>query len=364
MEEERKRRFGKIGTEEKREEVSADEVLNAIAEGLNIFCAYTIINGDLDIDKIEDRLDGSATGRWTIQGSINIHHSCICGKTNFTAATFSGEANFSCTTFSGDASFMLATFNSRAVFSSATFSEEVKFSRANFIGNSDFSSATFNIGADFSGATMKHPANFADVHFRENRAREGLWNEILRPMCWGFLWLLFLGRTWKNVWKRVREWKLPVTDFYSFNTTTMMDASSNPYLKRYIDDEQWIKSWRGRSWPRRWPLFLLWEIMSHCGRSLGLWAFCSASFATIFGFIYQRFGCDDITFNVDKLNGIQPGLLEYLYYSVVTFTTLGFGDIVPLTRWARFVVGLEVVLGYVMLGGLISIFANKFARRS
>jgi len=54
----------------------------------------------------------------------------------------------------------------------------------------------------------------------------------------------------------------------------------------------------------------------------------------------------------------------YIYYSLVTFTTLGFGDIVPLTNWARVVVGLEVLVGYIMLGGLISIFANKLARRA
>lgn len=54
-----------------------------------------------------------------------------------------------------------------------------------------------------------------------------------------------------------------------------------------------------------------------------------------------------------------------MYYSVVTFTTLGFGDIVPIGHfWARFFVVLEVILGYIMLGGLISIFANKLARRS
>jgi len=47
----------------------------------------------------------------------------------------------------------------------------------------------------------------------------------------------------------------------------------------------------------------------------------------------------------------------------VNFTTLGFGDIVAVNRIARIMVTLEVVLGYVMLGGLISIFANRFARR-
>ena len=52
-----------------------------------------------------------------------------------------------------------------------------------------------------------------------------------------------------------------------------------------------------------------------------------------------------------------------LYYSVVTFTTLGFGDVTPRTQPAEFWVALEVCIGYVMLGGLISIFANKLARR-
>ena len=53
-----------------------------------------------------------------------------------------------------------------------------------------------------------------------------------------------------------------------------------------------------------------------------------------------------------------------IYYSVVTFTTLGFGDIVPKTPAAAWWVMTEVILGYIMLGGLISIFATKLSRRS
>ncbi len=52
------------------------------------------------------------------------------------------------------------------------------------------------------------------------------------------------------------------------------------------------------------------------------------------------------------------------YYSVVTFTTLGFGDVIPTTQVAAYWVMAEVILGYIMLGGLISIFANKVARQS
>jgi voltage-gated potassium channel Kch len=51
------------------------------------------------------------------------------------------------------------------------------------------------------------------------------------------------------------------------------------------------------------------------------------------------------------------------YYSVVTITTLGYGDIVPATPVARIIAIFEVFIGYIMLGGLLSIFTNKMARR-
>ena len=53
-----------------------------------------------------------------------------------------------------------------------------------------------------------------------------------------------------------------------------------------------------------------------------------------------------------------------LYYSVVTFTTLGYGDALPKTVVAQAFVIAEVILGYVMLGGLLSLISNKLARRA
>ena len=49
----------------------------------------------------------------------------------------------------------------------------------------------------------------------------------------------------------------------------------------------------------------------------------------------------------------------YVYFSVVTFSTLGFGDVTPLNWAGELLVIVEVFLGYVMLGGLITIFAAK-----
>jgi hypothetical protein len=59
-----------------------------------------------------------------------------------------------------------------------------------------------------------------------------------------------------------------------------------------------------------------------------------------------------------------PKAVSFLYFSFVTFTTLGFGDITPIKWYAQIIVTIEVILGYGMLGGLISILANKLARRS
>ena len=56
--------------------------------------------------------------------------------------------------------------------------------------------------------------------------------------------------------------------------------------------------------------------------------------------------------------------ISSFYYSVVTLTTLGYGDAVPASVAAQVLAMIEVVLGYVMLGGLLSIFANKMARRA
>jgi hypothetical protein len=92
-----------------------------------------------------------------------------------------------------------------------------------------------------------------------------------------------------------------------------------------------------------------------------MWSLIFAeAFAIIFGLFYY---CYPISFKSEVISFSWPGI-SFLYYSVVTFTTLGFGDIVPKIPILQIILMLEVILGYIMLGGLISILANKLARRS
>ena len=102
------------------------------------------------------------------------------------------------------------------------------------------------------------------------------------------------------------------------------------------------------------------RISSDCGRSFLRWGLWSVGIAALFGLIYFLMGPGHI-----KVDPPLPfSWVTMIYYSVVTFTTLGFGDIKRATETAAMVVMLEVILGYIMLGGLIAILANKVARRS
>jgi hypothetical protein len=52
------------------------------------------------------------------------------------------------------------------------------------------------------------------------------------------------------------------------------------------------------------------------------------------------------------------------YFSIVTYTTLGFGDVKPRTLVGELVVSSELILGYTTLGLLLSVLAQNIARRS
>jgi hypothetical protein len=134
----------------------------------------------------------------------------------------------------------------------------------------------------------------------------------------------------------------------------------NPLVLRYIRDQSWLES-RIRSsevregrWDRLW--MFVWGMTSCYGTSIWLWVLWSAVAAINFGLVYWMGGEELVI--VER----PASWLTYIYFSVVTFTTLGFGDVTPANAWGEAVVMIEVILGYVMLGGLISILSVKLAR--
>lgn len=146
------------------------------------------------------------------------------------------------------------------------------------------------------------------------------------------------------------------TKFLGANLAT---CYGSPKFLSFARHQEYLEEMRQTFWGK--VLYWLWLIFADCGRSIWYWLAWSVAFALGFAGAYYYLNLTPGAFKFTATLGNDFDTM--LYYSVVTFTTLGFGDITPLTQTAAYLVMAEVILGYVMLGGLISIFATKLARR-
>ena len=108
----------------------------------------------------------------------------------------------------------------------------------------------------------------------------------------------------------------------------------------------------------------------------GPWRLVYASIAVIFGFglLYPLFGgvqlsrasgpVIDLVSPLDLSLATEPlnGLLASLYFSAVTFTTLGYGDIQPNGVGAQLFAGMESFLGAIMIALFVAVVARNKMR--
>ena len=107
--------------------------------------------------------------------------------------------------------------------------------------------------------------------------------------------------------------------------------------------------------------FRAWALIDY-GRSL----FKVTFYAFLIASIYATFYTLDMALGwglMDYSNSAQSWFTPF-YYSIVTYTTLGFGDVTANTWLGEIIIISEVIIGYFTLGLLLSILANTIARRS
>jgi hypothetical protein len=272
--------------------------------------------------------------------TTEFNHTQFSGNADFEQALFCRNADFFASQFSGDANFKYAQFFKNADFSNVQFSGKSEFWNARFSGEARFCSAQFAGETDFREAQFAGEANFWESTF-SGMQLTGLFDSLRN----------------KGIHRLLRG-RYKITDFKIHLGEVI--AKKYPVINRMIKDAWYLNDFQQNN-----PfVYKLWWLFADCGRSLIRWALWSIVFALYFALnFYLIHYAYPAAFHFN--DAIQEKTLwSFIYYSVVTFTTLGFGDIIPTMEWVQRWVMAEVITGYVMLGGLISILANKLARRS
>jgi hypothetical protein len=96
----------------------------------------------------------------------------------------------------------------------------------------------------------------------------------------------------------------------------------------------------------------LWRILLDVTAGFILAAFC---FSVLYLYIVRMQGPDAFSANLN--------LGDALYFSIVTMTTTGYGDISPKSGWAKFAVSVQILFGFLYNVLFFSIFAGFVGRK-
>lgn len=242
-----------------------------------------------------------------------------------------------------------------------TIFQEAKLVRAD-LSDSDCTGADFR-GADLTGANFTG-ANLTGANFMS----ANLENAVLR------------GADLTSIDCRscnLNGVDLTMSTFGSYRTMQdrfygvrgIENCFGNAVFVRDVKDQDYIDTLRRSIEARpddfvKWlelVLFRAWGMIDH-GRSLLKVGFYAVVVSALYGLIYTA----DMRLNwgmMDYSNSANTWFTPF-YYSLVTYTTLGYGDVTANSLIGEMLVISEVVVGYFTLGLLLSILANTIARRS
>lgn len=253
------------------------------------------------------------------------------------------------------------------------------------LNNADFSGATLTlatltdvsgINADFRGATLEG-AIFTNADLRRASLEDALLDDAV------FTDVHIGGETSfddVNVYERKNvdptlsaDTSLEAAAWAYRQLQQVYQENALPKLARRSYNRE--KDARRRlAWKvRKYPTALKWEISrwvmkygSSAYRVLGVSLLVILVSALLFPFtggIQETQDGQALTYTIENPQDAPPWwlgqiLLKSLYFSIITFATLGYGDIQPVGVWARMLAGVETILGSLLSALLVFVLTR------
>lgn len=382
------------------DELGSSRVILPREIGLPLLCSESCINGDSSFDGA--MINGDVRfDQAVINGRISFEEAAIEGDLSYVDARVKGAITYQSATINGTASFFGATIGGDALFPWVTIRGHVSFYGARIMGNALFFDGVLEEGADFDSVTIEGAADFTRAVIRgktsfviavfsrmlelRDAAFEG---EVVFGSCRAggldlgegrptILWSVLnrCGIYLRDVRSRQSFWRFARLTFESQGQRDRADAAH--YFERVSRvSPRWIPL-KGRWW--RWRnrralvkrlLILLFHWLPDClflrwptayGASLSR-LFTTWGILTVgFGLVYYLLGAR--LFDPESA-GLAWSLSfgRALYFSIITFTTLGYGDIRPMPGLGSALTATEAILGGIMMALTVLVIGRKFMR--
>ena len=333
------------------------------------------------------------------EGGVVFRNANFKRQTIFERAIFEGEAYFSDITFKGEASFERATFKGENYFMKATFEKHANFVRATFDEDMNFQIKSFNGGASFKEVSIS-PGRKLNLKVKNNKVNVSFEHAYLEDAYLDIslgtdVLIDFTDALIRNAKIKKDQIKNHILqekkkEFSEAQQVYLLLKNNFHSIGRY-EDESWAfkkekdmerKNYCHFKSLHKW----LWSCFLNAIYGYGERPFRVIVLAIviiiIFASIFMNFGIDANPqldtipkYNILKelFMGIRYGDLlvrlkdisleqikNCLYFSTVTFTTLGLGDFRPIEGWSRIFVGAEAFIGALMM----ALFIYTFARRT
>jgi uncharacterized protein YjbI with pentapeptide repeats len=296
-------------------------------------------------------------------------------KAIFLSATFQ-KTYFRIATFKGDTDFSRTSFKNYTSFYGSDFTESTDFLAARFEGNTDFRDTIFR-DANFRGSIFKEKLEFVPkkvgrVDFRD---AEFLFRSSITSNLANVLFhrsfienVAFINCEWPKKYVVYEEKHMEDKDiglFYNQLETIYRNLKQNMqnhgdyatagelYYREMEMRRKGAKTKRKRLWLE------IYRILAGYGENYWNTAVVSVVITLFFAFLYGIFDC--LQYSVEDPSLLQE-TIDAIYFSFVTFTTLGLGDIAPLTAFGKVLICCEAVTGAFMIALFVVVFVRKMAR--